>query len=356
MIYLLAKYTLLFLLATVLGFVLGYWWSRRNIVDVTEAYEDLRKATERTDAENWKQLWNRLNAIPEPEKTDLSPVLERIDDMRGAIAGIPVPAPVDFAPVESRFESLAGQIASIPAPEKPKAPDLRPLADRIEKLQREIHAIPAPPDIGPLNERLQALDTAVRSIPPPRQEFDLQPVRNELAAIREQISRAPKVEVHEPVDVAPLVRQIDALERRVSGIPQPEKIDLKPIDSRLQAIEKEIGRLGKRIARPVQLTRKAKRTSAPPKQRPEAPKILSAALYGKKDDLKLISGVGPKLERLLNENGVYYFWQVASWSRTDIEAIDQRLDVFKGRISRDDWVLQAKELQRSPDAGRMPAE
>jgi predicted flap endonuclease-1-like 5' DNA nuclease len=75
---------------------------------------------------------------------------------------------------------------------------------------------------------------------------------------------------------------------------------------------------------------------------------------GGRDDLKLISGVGPKLEKLLNENGVYYFWQVASWNRDDIKIIDDRLDVFKGRISRDEWVKQAKNLKRQPHASPMP--
>ena len=327
MIYLLAKYTLLFVLATVLGFVLGYWWSRRKMVDVSESYEDLRKAAERTDAANWERLWNRIDALPAPEETDLSKVFERLDGVRTAIAGIPKPASVDFAPVEKRLESLAGRIDDIPEPAKPKAPDLRPLTDRIDKLDREIRAIPAPVDIDPLNERLRSLETAVRNIPapPPQQEVDLQPVHNGLVSIREQISGLPNV-------------------------------DLKPIDGRLRAIESEIGKLGKRITRPVPARQQSEPESTPRTRRSEEPKILSAALYGKKDDLKLISGVGPKLERLLNKNGVYYFWQVASWSRNDIKIIDERLDSFKGRISRDDWVSQAKQLKRSPGAATIPTD
>lgn len=358
MIYLLAKYTLLFVLATVLGFVLGHWWSRRNIVDVSESYEDLRKATERTDAANWERLWNRLDALPAPRETDLSTVFERLDGVRSAVAGIPEPAPVDFAPVEKRLESLAGQISAIPEPAKPKDPDFRPVMDRIEKLERAIGAIPAPADIDPLKKRLQGLETAVRNMPapPPQQEVDLQPLHKDLLSIREQISGLPKVETHEPVSLAPVVRQIDALDERLSAIPAPDKVDLQPINSRLRAIESEIGKLGKRLAGPARAPRKAERKSAPPTRRSGQPKILSAALYGKKDDLKRISGVGPKLERLLNKNGVYYFWQVASWSHKDIEVIDQRLDSFKGRISRDDWVSQAKHLKRSPDAASVPTD
>ena len=61
------------------------------------------------------------------------------------------------------------------------------------------------------------------------------------------------------------------------------------------------------------------------------------------DDLKLISGVGPKLEQTLNELGIYRFEQVAAWGPSDIAWVDNRLR-FKGRILRDDWMSQARTL------------
>lgn len=63
------------------------------------------------------------------------------------------------------------------------------------------------------------------------------------------------------------------------------------------------------------------------------------------DDLKLISGVGPKLEQTLNELGIYRFDQVAGWRKKEIEWVDARLR-FKGRIARDDWMSQAKILAK----------
>lgn len=71
--------------------------------------------------------------------------------------------------------------------------------------------------------------------------------------------------------------------------------------------------------------------------------MLSAARSEGKDDLKLISGVGPKLEETLNDLGVYHFDQVAKWQADDIEWVDSRLR-FKGRITRDDWMSQARIL------------
>jgi len=71
--------------------------------------------------------------------------------------------------------------------------------------------------------------------------------------------------------------------------------------------------------------------------------LLDTAREGGPDDLKKISGVGPKLEGLLHENGVFHFDQVAAWGPSDIEYMDDKLS-FKGRIERDNWIEQAKTL------------
>ena len=68
---------------------------------------------------------------------------------------------------------------------------------------------------------------------------------------------------------------------------------------------------------------------------PEAP--------SEKDDLKKITGVGPKLEEAMNKLGIYQFAQVASWTNDEIMWVDDSLSV-KGRIERDDWVGQVSEL------------
>ena len=63
------------------------------------------------------------------------------------------------------------------------------------------------------------------------------------------------------------------------------------------------------------------------------------------DDLKLITGVGPKLEGTLHSLGIYTFAQVARWKKAEREWVDGYLK-FKGRIDRDDWVRQAKALAK----------
>ncbi|PZV35198.1 NADH-quinone oxidoreductase subunit E [Mesorhizobium kowhaii] len=63
------------------------------------------------------------------------------------------------------------------------------------------------------------------------------------------------------------------------------------------------------------------------------------------DDLKLISGVGPKIEGILHSLGIFTFAQVASWKKAERDWVDGYL-AFHGRIDRDDWVKQAKALAK----------
>ena len=79
------------------------------------------------------------------------------------------------------------------------------------------------------------------------------------------------------------------------------------------------------------------------------PKQLTAARGGTADDLKMIKGVGPKLEALLHKLGFFHFDQVASWGADEVAWVDQNLEGFKGRVSRDNWVQQAKVLAEGGD-------
>ncbi|GMN03960.1 hypothetical protein [Erythrobacter sp. MTPC3] len=87
-------------------------------------------------------------------------------------------------------------------------------------------------------------------------------------------------------------------------------------------------------------------TPAPAPVSTPAPAATAAA-----DDLRQIKGIGPKLVTLLAELGVTRFDQIAAWSDADIERVDAQLGRFKGRITRDQWVEQAKLLAAGDQAG-----
>ncbi|MDJ0825937.1 MAG: endonuclease [Rhodobacter sp.] len=73
------------------------------------------------------------------------------------------------------------------------------------------------------------------------------------------------------------------------------------------------------------------------------PQTYSAPPDDGADDLKVIKGVGPGLEKTLNGLGIYKYAQIADWGPSEIAWVDARLK-FKGRIERDGWIAQAKDL------------
>ena len=82
-----------------------------------------------------------------------------------------------------------------------------------------------------------------------------------------------------------------------------------------------------------------------------APMPAPAPAAGAGDDLTRIKGLGPKLAVLLGELGFTTYAQIAAWDAADIERVDDQLGRFKGRITRDQWVEQAKLLGASDETG-----
>ncbi len=78
--------------------------------------------------------------------------------------------------------------------------------------------------------------------------------------------------------------------------------------------------------------------------KPGKPQALTSARETGKDDLKKIKGIGPKLEMLLNNIGIFHYDQIATWGPEEVNWADNELVGFKGRVSRDNWVDQAKIL------------
>jgi predicted flap endonuclease-1-like 5' DNA nuclease len=82
-----------------------------------------------------------------------------------------------------------------------------------------------------------------------------------------------------------------------------------------------------------------------------APAPAPAAAPETADDLTRIKGLGPKLAALLGELGVTSFAQIAAWDDDAIARIDAQLGRFAGRITRDQWVAQARLLAAGDEAG-----
>jgi small subunit ribosomal protein S2 len=68
-----------------------------------------------------------------------------------------------------------------------------------------------------------------------------------------------------------------------------------------------------------------------------------AAPRGAPDDLTKLKGVGPDLEKKLNDAGIYHYWQVAAMQPADVAALDGELKL-NGRADRDGWVETARTM------------
>jgi NADH-quinone oxidoreductase subunit E len=172
---------------------------------------------------------------------------------------------------------------------------------------------------------------------------EIKPVRTNLEPQPEPVADAapvPPAEAAKPKDTAPetdpklktpvTAPKAAAENAKVAETPQaPAKAE--PVEAAPAAVS----------AAPVA---KSEKPSLEDKNRPKGIGKPAAA-----DDLKLISGVGPKIEGILNELGIYTFAQVASWKKAEREWVDGYLN-FKGRIERDDWINQAKALAKGGEA------
>ncbi|MDV4157935.1 MULTISPECIES: 5' DNA nuclease [Rhizobium] len=128
--------------------------------------------------------------------------------------------------------------------------------------------------------------------------------------------------------------------------------ELKPdVDIRQENIRSEVKAFTKspaeKKARPTLTVVRPVSERIPPSQtkasQPKPAVKAKPLARGKADDLKLIAGIGPKLEQVLNDKGIRSFADIAAWTDEEIARFDAELG-FNDRIGRDDWTGQAKVL------------
>lgn len=74
---------------------------------------------------------------------------------------------------------------------------------------------------------------------------------------------------------------------------------------------------------------------------------IGLATAAEADDLQVIVGVGPFLEKKLHAIGIYTFRQIANFTKDDVEQVNEIIEFFPGRIEREDWVGQSAKLAKS---------
>lgn len=112
------------------------------------------------------------------------------------------------------------------------------------------------------------------------------------------------------------------------------------IDETELRLREEIQTRGK-LSGELELLKKQKEKES---KRPAEKKLNLKALAGEKDDLKVITGIGPRIEKRLNAAGIFSYRQISEFTQESIEKITKTIRFFPGRIERDRWVEQASKL------------
>ncbi|MEL7120022.1 MAG: poly(R)-hydroxyalkanoic acid synthase subunit PhaE [Bacteroidota bacterium] len=139
------------------------------------------------------------------------------------------------------------------------------------------------------------------------------------------------------------------LELMMGDFPFLTKTEGDDIAQETQSLRTKIRTLEARLAK-LESSLAGSTVAAPaPKAIPATPKAALFEAVGKatsasKDDLKQIKGIGPKLEKMLNELGIYTFGQLSKMTDTEYDLVDSLLSSFQGRGKRDKWAEQAAGL------------
>ncbi|ASY68425.1 NADH:ubiquinone oxidoreductase [Sinorhizobium fredii] len=140
-----------------------------------------------------------------------------------------------------------------------------------------------------------------------------------------------------------------ALQKGVAGLEPEALVEPAPVVEKPEPVSPEASPTpAAREARPeptAQEARPAPAAVAKPKARAARKPVAAKSKGGASDDLKRISGIGPKLVQVLNDRGLRRFAEIAALSEADVARIDAEL-ALSGRILRDDWIGQAKALMR----------
>jgi predicted flap endonuclease-1-like 5' DNA nuclease len=357
----------------------------RAVVGLKAPEVDLSGILEQLDRLEAKVAEPVVFDVPTAEK-DFEALYQRLQGIEHNLHEINTTpsTPVDLSGVEQRMTALENFLQS-------PNPDFDILHTRLTALENSITAIDTTAtDLTPFYARFSAIDSALQAM---RADDSSQPaldnLEHRLTALQETMAQAPQI------DMGPVITSIRSVESR---------LDIGALEDRLTAIEYGLAAmhhmLRSRQEPPTYTPPPApeyvrprppapqqnfampprpqppRQTYVPPAQQPvqqppqrrdidvlggarrqgDQANLLTGAAFGEADNLEVINGVGPMLSTLLNDIGVFYFWQIAEWTPENIDYVDDLLQHFPGRIQRDDWVGQAQILAIQPGAARHPSQ
>ncbi|MEL7042205.1 MAG: hypothetical protein AAGL90_11820 [Pseudomonadota bacterium] len=226
---------------------------------------------------------------------------------------------VDLTSVDAKLDRTVGDVAALRS-SMPTLASLEPLEQNLARLQQMVFN---------LRERdVATLNNAIRSI---EGRVDFVGVENRLTSIEYGLAATHH-----------MLRS--RLEHNVEIPPAPQREPFREPPKDYAFAPQSSLRTPEAPLDPINMIRTEDATS----------NLLLEPGFGQADNLEKIRGIGPMLRQLLNDTGVFYYWQIAEWGAEDVMSVDALLPGYQGRITRDRWVEQAQELASLPGAAERP--
>ncbi len=265
----------------------------------------------------------------------------------------------------AKINSLTTEMAQL----KGQAGDANTLRTQLNEANNKVNQLNA--QVGDLNNKMSGFNMQINDLNGFKAKWEIlnneKPQwENRAKTLQEEIDRL-KAQMQQAKSQQSNNAQLEAKLNELSGYKQkwtvlnaerPEWISKhNNLDSENTRLRKELEKMrAEMAAKPVAVAAPAKPATKEEKaaKANEAKSKFTAALGTKvkkataadKDDLKLISGVGPFIEKKLNAIGIYTFEQVSQFDNDLVQVVNDAIEFFPGRILRDDWVGQAAKLHQ----------
>ena len=269
---------------------------------------------------------------------------------------------VKLAATTDQRDKLQSAIENREIKNKSSANEAREKDDKIFHLSRELTSWQS--RVPPLVEKFQERDKQARAL-----EEELKTARARIESF-EEMARANQTRI-EPVDTDSLLDGMDASNEPHSDTSAHAVAELQDqihdeddsdaaVEKEPEAVEEFTASDNELLPEDIFVEEDDDETAAEPdadtdsdSEKAEDDLFTSVNKYleddpepgDDKDDLKQIKGVGPVIEKTLNELGILLFSQIAEMSEYEIDRVAQRLKGFRSRIYREDWIGQARDLQ-----------
>lgn len=199
-------------------------------------------------------------------------------------------------------------------------------------------------DLEEMQSELKRLESAVTS-----QQVTIEDLNDQILGLRTKNQQLAKPELPAPSDaLEDALRRLAAVEEKLARIGAEAPPVSREVHASLEQLfevedDEEMEDEEARVAQARSFIQAALGS------------VLPAAPEEQKDDLQMIQGIGPFIEKQLNELGIFTYEQVSKLDEVLVDQLTTAIQFFPGRILKDDWVGQAAHLMANPPASETPS-